>query len=88
MTLLSPVLPGRISAKTMSTAPASEIPRSVASNEYLGIGALLLGWRSAWTRRAHLRRDQEIGRFIEAHGGIMTDELERTISRRFGQFRG
>jgi hypothetical protein len=57
--------------------------RPSVQNGFLGIGALLLGWRSAWTRRAHLRRDREIGRYIEAHGGVMTDELERTINRRF-----
>lgn len=29
-------------------------------------------------------RDARIGRFIEANGGTLTDELEREISRRFG----
>lgn len=29
-------------------------------------------------------RDARIGRFIQAHGGTLTDELEREISRRFG----
>ena len=33
-------------------------------------------------RRA--RAEAEIGRFIEAHGGRVTDDLEREISRRFG----
>ena len=28
--------------------------------------------------------EREIGRFIELHGGQMTDEMEREISRRFG----
>jgi hypothetical protein len=28
--------------------------------------------------------ERDIGRFIELHGGQMTDEMEREISRRFG----
>lgn len=30
------------------------------------------------------RRDAEIGRMIADNGGVMTDELERQISRRIG----
>ena len=30
------------------------------------------------------RVDAEIGKFIETHGGQLTDDLERQISRRFG----
>ncbi len=35
------------------------------------------------TARQH-RLDAEIGHFIEVHGGELTDDLERQISRRFG----
>ena len=28
--------------------------------------------------------EREIGRFIELHGGQLTDDIEREISRRFG----
>ena len=34
------------------------------------------------------RIDAEVGRFIEAHGGQITDDLERQISRRFGSHAG
>ncbi len=30
------------------------------------------------------RVDEEVGRFIEAQGGQLTDDIERQISRRFG----
>jgi hypothetical protein len=30
------------------------------------------------------RIDNEVGRFIETHGGQLTDDIERQISRRFG----
>ena len=30
------------------------------------------------------RVDAEVGQFIESHGGQLTDDLERQISRRFG----
>ena len=28
--------------------------------------------------------DEQIGEFIETNGGVLTDDLERQISRRFG----
>ncbi len=28
--------------------------------------------------------EREIGRFVQQHGGQLTDEIEREISRRFG----
>ena len=34
------------------------------------------------------RADAEVGRFIEEHGGQLTDDLERQISRRFGTYSG
>ena len=38
---------------------------------------------------AHQHRvDAEIGEFIQAHGGQLTDDLERQISRRFGVHSG
>lgn len=32
--------------------------------------------------------DNEVGKFIQANGGSLTDELEREISRRFGHIVG
>jgi hypothetical protein len=36
------------------------------------------------------RRDNtdDVAKFIEDHGGVLTDSLEREISRRFGGFAG
>ena len=34
------------------------------------------------------RVDLEVGEFIESHGGQLTDDLERQISRRFGSQAG
>ena len=34
------------------------------------------------------RVDSEVGQFIEQHGGQLTDDLERQISRRFGTHAG
>lgn len=45
------------------------------------IGALL----ASGSRR---RADQAVGRFIQNNGGVLTDELERVISRRFGRMAG
>ena len=40
------------------------------------------------TRARQRRVDSEIGRFLQAHGGQLTDDLERQISRRFGNQAG
>ncbi len=34
------------------------------------------------------RNGREVAQFIQAHGGHLTDELEREISRRFGHMAG
>jgi hypothetical protein len=34
------------------------------------------------------RVDSEVGAFLEAHGGQLTDDLERQISRKFGNQAG
>ena len=34
------------------------------------------------------RMDSEVGQFLEAHGGHLTDDLERQISRKFGNQAG
>ncbi len=33
-------------------------------------------------------RPSEVEGFIQAHGGVLTDDLEREISRRFGRIAG
>lgn len=44
---------------------------------------------SARLSAAHQRRvDADVGRFIESHGGHLTDEIEREISRRYGTHAG
>ncbi len=45
---------------------------------------LLSRLMAALTASRRARAEAEIGRFIEAHGGRITDDLEREISRRFG----
>ena len=43
---------------------------------------------SWFASRKHSRQDSEIASFINEHGGVMTDDLERQISRRFGSMAG
>ena len=45
---------------------------------------LLARLSDALRTRRNANRDSDIGHFIESHGGVMTDELERQISRQFG----
>ena len=46
---------------------------------------------SIWDRLAHSRQrrvDSEVGQFLASHGGQLTDDLERQISRKFGNQAG
>jgi hypothetical protein len=50
------------------------------------------GFLTAFFDRLTLSRqrrvDSEVGEFLEAHGGQLTDDLERQISRKFGNQAG
>lgn len=60
------------------TAPArAALPRT-------GVMALLRRIENGIHARARARRESEVTRFLEANGGKLTDDLEREISRRFG----
>lgn len=39
-------------------------------------------------RRARLQQDAEIAQFIERCGGVLTDDVEREIGRRYGRHAG
>ena len=44
---------------------------------------------NAWfATSAAKQTESEVGDFIQQHGGVLTDELEREISRRFGNMAG
>ena len=57
---------------------------------FLGLGFLnALKGMAANLHLARQRRvDADVGRFIEEHGGQLTDDIERQISRRFGTHSG
>lgn len=42
------------------------------------------GYVNWFVASQHARTDSEIERFIAARGGVLTDEIERDISRKFG----
>jgi hypothetical protein len=44
--------------------------------------------RSLMTSGSSTQKEDEIGAFIETHGGVLTDDLERQISQRFGHMAG
>lgn len=50
----------------------------------LGLKALFRKLSAAVYEAQRRRAEAEIARFIAANGGIITDDLERQISRRFG----
>ncbi len=63
-----------------ATTTTSEWPTEQAS--------LIDRIKSAFVASDKAHKSDEIGAFIEAHGGVLTDDLERQISRRFGQMAG
>ena len=54
---------------------------------FFGIGAVLCRLEQALNRQIQACRDAEVAHFIERNGGRLTDDLEREISRKYGQFR-
>ena len=65
-----------------STAGATQPTRAS------GLSGLIAGLVSRLTLSRQRRVDSEVGQFLEAHGGHLTDDLERQISRRFGNQAG
>ena len=66
-----------------STAGAvKDQPRTV------GLTGLFASIRKRLTMSRQRRIDGEVGQFLEAHGGHLTDDLERQISRKFGNQAG
>jgi hypothetical protein len=49
-----------------------------------GIAGIINSIAERFASMRQRRVDAEIGEFIEQHGGQLTDDLERQISRRFG----
>lgn len=53
-----------------------------------GFGPAIVTWfKGLFANRAAVQ-ETEIATFIEHHGGVMTDDVEREISRRFGLMAG
>jgi hypothetical protein len=53
-----------------------------------GVSGLFASIWDRLTLSRQRRVDSEVGRFLEAHGGQLTDDLERQISRKFGNQAG
>ena len=53
-----------------------------------GIVSILKALATRANKARARRVDSEVGAFLEAHGGQLTDDLERQISRRFGTHAG
>jgi len=49
-----------------------------------GLFGLFSALSDRLTRASQRRVDGEVGQFLAEHGGQLTDDLERQISRRFG----
>jgi hypothetical protein len=66
-----------------STVGATQRPQSAPG--FAGLFSAILG---RFDRSRQRRIDSEVGEFIESHGGQLTDDLERQISRKFGSQAG
>jgi hypothetical protein len=65
---------------TVGTADAN-VPRA-------GIASLFTRLVDGLTAKRQSRIDSEVGQFLSDHGGHLTDDLERQISRKFGNQAG
>ena len=66
-----------------STAGAVSVPTS-SFGSTSGIAGVLQSIATRLTMSRQRRIDSEVGDFLASHGGQLTDDLERQISRRFG----
>jgi hypothetical protein len=64
---------------------AGVVPRAEHAT---GLAGLLSALADRFTLSRQRRVDSEVGQFLEAHGGQLTDDLERQISRKFGNQAG
>ena len=53
-----------------------------------GITGLFASVAARFAMSRQRRVDSEVGKFLESHGGQLTDDLERQISRKFGNHAG
>ena len=53
-----------------------------------GIKGVFASIAARITMARQRRIDGEVGKFLESHGGQLTDDLERQISRKFGNHAG
>jgi hypothetical protein len=53
-----------------------------------GLSGLFTAFVERLTLSRQRRVDSEVGEFLAAHGGHLTDDLERQISRKFGNQAG
>ncbi len=49
-----------------------------------GVAGFFAGISARFARASQRRVDNEVGQFLADHGGQLTDDLERQISRKFG----
>lgn len=69
---------------TADLAPATSVETSVAKPRVGFFKRFLTAMMEARERAA----EREIERYIAAHGGVLTDNIERDISRTFGSRAG
>ncbi len=66
-----------------ATDAAGEAPAPLAA-----LHALWDRFEGFWRSAAAADNDSAVERFLKDHGGVLTDDLEREISRRFGRMAG
>ncbi len=67
--------------------PSGAPGRARRKNEAGFVQHAIAWFNGLFASRAEVQ-ETEIATFIEHHGGVLTDDVEREISRRFGSFAG
>lgn len=78
---------------TMTTATfdfgmPSGAPGRTRRKSDTGIAKTVAAWFSTLFPSQAAQVESEVATFIEHHGGVLTDDVEREISRRFGSIAG
>ena len=60
------------------------LPADTASTNSTGIAGIFKAISDRLSAAHQRRLDAEVGKYIQEHGGQLTDDIERQISRQFG----
>lgn len=77
-----------MTSTTFDYGMPSGAPGRARRKSEAGFGQTVAAWFKGLVASRAAAQETEIAAFIEHHGGVLTDDVEREISRRFGSVAG